>query len=42
MTDMHRVSPILTNIFDGGLNSEDYTTILKQINEAVLVFLDEL
>lgn len=42
LTDMHRVSPILTNIFDGGLNSEDYTTILKQINEAVLVFLDEL
>lgn len=42
LTDMHRVSPILTNMFDGGLNSEDYDTILKQINEAVLLFLDEL
>jgi len=42
LTDMNRVSPILTNMFDGGLNSEDYNTVLKQINEAVLVFLDEL
>lgn len=42
LTDMHRVSPILTNLSDGGLNSEDYDIILKQINEAVLSFLNEL
>lgn len=42
LTDMHRVSPILTNVIDGGLNSEDYDTILKQINEAVLLFLENL
>lgn len=42
LTDMHRVSPVLTNLIDRGLNTEDYDTILKQINEAVLSFLDEL
>lgn len=42
LTDLHRVSPILTNLIDGGLNTEDYNTILKQINEAVLVFVNEL
>lgn len=42
LTDMHRVSPFLTNLIDGGLNTEDYDVILKQINETVLVFLDSL
>lgn len=42
LTDMHRVSPILTNLIDGGLNSEDYDIVLKQINEAILPFLDAL
>lgn len=42
LTDMHRVSPLLTNLIDGGLNSEDYDTVLKQLNEAVLPFLDAL
>lgn len=41
LTDFHRVSPFLTNVIDGGLNSEDYQTILKQINESVLVFLEK-
>lgn len=42
LTDLHRVSPLLTNVFDGGLNSADYETVLKQINEAILPFLNEL
>lgn len=41
LTDLHRVSPSLVNLFDGGLNTTSHEEVLTQINESVLEFVEE-
>lgn len=40
LTDLHRVSPRLVNIFDGGLNTTSHDEVLTQINKNVLEFIE--
>ena len=41
-TDLTRATPILTNLMDGGLNTRDYQEVLKEINQEVLTFLNDM
>lgn len=42
LTDLSLVSPILTNLLDGGLNTKDPTEKLKEINVHTLEFLNDV
>ncbi|WP_172621867.1 hypothetical protein [Lawsonella clevelandensis] len=42
MTDLGRVTPIVTNLLDRGLDTTDSEVTLGAINEEVLAFLDQL
>lgn len=42
LTDLSRATPILTNLMDGGLNTRDYQEVLKEINQEVLTFLNDM
>jgi len=42
MTDLGRVTPIVTNLLDRGLDTTDSEVTLGAVNEEVLAFLDQL
>lgn len=42
LTDMVRVSPILVNVMDGGLNVDSYQDNLSEINQAILEFVEQV